>query len=118
MRRIALILMSCALLGACSQRSTEERGREALEKIKESIPDIEARALEQKVSAEDVKQAQQALKVLNEYLGDATGTLDSVTVNAIEAFQRSSGLEADGMLTEKTQRLLKEAAARASAAQS
>ena len=77
------------------------RAREAAEKIKESIPDVEARALAQKTTPEQVKQAQEALKKVHEYLGEANGKLDAVTVNSIEAFQRAHGLKADGILNEK-----------------
>jgi len=100
------------LIIGCNEHSVETRAREAAEKIKESMPDVEARALAQKVTPEEVKQAQGALKKVNEYLGEVTGTLDAVTVNSIEAFQRAYGLKADGILTEKTQRVLQEAAAK------
>jgi peptidoglycan hydrolase-like protein with peptidoglycan-binding domain len=87
--------------------------RKAAERIKETIPDIEARALEQKTTAEQVEQAQEALKKVWEYLGDANGKLDAVTVNSIEAFQRAHGLKVDGILNERTRRALQEAAAKA-----
>ena len=84
----------------------ETRARKAAERIKESIPDVETQALAQKTTPEQVKQAQQALKAANEYQGEVTGTLDSVTVNSIEAFQRAHGLTADGILNGRTQRAL------------
>jgi len=96
----------------CNSHGAERRAREAAEKIKESMPDIEARALAQKTTPEQVKQAQEALQKVHEYLGEATGTLDAVTVNSIEAFQRAHGLEADGILNERTRRALQEAAAK------
>jgi peptidoglycan hydrolase-like protein with peptidoglycan-binding domain len=110
MRAALVILMFLLVLAGCDQNN-EKRGREALEKIKESMPDVEAKALAQKTTPEEVKRVQEALLVLKEYLGEPDGHLDAVTVNAIEAFQRSRGLRADGLLTEKTQRLLQEAAA-------
>jgi peptidoglycan hydrolase-like protein with peptidoglycan-binding domain len=110
------VLLGCAaffVIVGCNSHSAEMRAREAAEKIKESMPDIEARALEQKVAPEQVKQAQEALQKVHEYLGEANGKLDAVTVNSIEAFQRAHGLTADGILNESTQRALQEAAAKA-----
>ena len=110
MRTTFLVLASVLLLVGCNGRTAETRAREAAEKIKESIPDVEAKALAQKLTPEEVKQAQEALKKVNEYLGEADGKLDSVTVNSIEAFQRAHGLRADGILDEKTRRTLQNAA--------
>lgn len=112
LRRLLLVCATLLFVG-CNQRSAEMRAREAAEKIKESIPDVEAHALAQKTTPEQVKQAQQALQKVHEYLGEANGKLDAVTVNSIEAFQRAHGLKADGILTKKTQRALQEAAAKA-----
>jgi peptidoglycan hydrolase-like protein with peptidoglycan-binding domain len=106
-----LVVAGLALAG-CTGQDDERRGREALEKIKESMPDVEARALAQKVTPEQVKQAQAALQVAGEYLGEVNGKLDAVTVNAVEAFQRSHGIRDDGMLNEKTQRLLRDVLAK------
>jgi peptidoglycan hydrolase-like protein with peptidoglycan-binding domain len=61
-----------------------------------------------------VKEAQQHLRVLKEYLGEPDGKLDSVTVNAIQAFQDANGLTANGMLTDETMAKLKEEAAKKS----
>jgi peptidoglycan hydrolase-like protein with peptidoglycan-binding domain len=97
----------------CNGRSAERRAREAAEMIKESIPDVEARALAQKTTPEQVQQAQEALRKVHEYLGEANGKLDAVTVNSIEAFQRAHGLKGDGILNEGTQRALQEAVAKA-----
>lgn len=110
MRTTLLVLASVLLLVGCNGRTAETRAREAAEKIKESIPDLEAKALAQKLTPEEVKQAQEALKKVSEYLGEADGKLDSVTVNSIEAFQRAHGLRADGILDEKTRRTLQNAA--------
>jgi peptidoglycan hydrolase-like protein with peptidoglycan-binding domain len=118
MRRTLLILATlCALVG-CTGKDAETRAREAEKKIKDSIPDVVGAAVAQKVSPELVKQAQEKLKVLSEYLGEADGRLDAVTVSAIQAFQRTQGLKADGMLTDKTMRLLQDAAAKAQPKQS
>jgi peptidoglycan hydrolase-like protein with peptidoglycan-binding domain len=108
MKGTSLALIATLFLAACSSQSAEERGREMQEKIKESIPDVVAKALAQKAAPEDVKVAQQALTALNEYMGAVDGKLDEVTVNSIQAFQRSHGLRDDGILTDKTKRLLGE----------
>jgi peptidoglycan hydrolase-like protein with peptidoglycan-binding domain len=113
MRKILFGCVALLFIVGCNGRSAEIRAREAAEKIKESIPDVEARALAQKTTPEQVQQTQEALKKVNEYLGEANGTLDAVTVNSIEAFQRAHGLRADGILNDKTQRVLQEAAAKA-----
>lgn len=110
--RTAFLGCVVLLLAACNGHSAETRAREAAEKIKESMPDVEAKALAQKYEPAQIKQAQEALRKVNEYLGDADGKLDAVTVNSIEAFQRAHGLSADGILNEKTVRLLQEAAAK------
>lgn len=109
--RFAITLL--ALCGAaCGKQDVEARARDAAEKIKASIPDVEARALAQHANQSDVLAAQTQLTKLNEYQGEIDGTLDAVTVNAIEAFQRTQGIEADGLLTDKVKRLLREAAAK------
>jgi peptidoglycan hydrolase-like protein with peptidoglycan-binding domain len=117
MRR-TLIILTLAALAACTGKDAETRAREAEKKIKDSIPDVVGAALAQKATPEQIKHAQEELKVLSEYLGEPTGQLDAVTVSAIQAFQRTQGLTADGMLTDKTLRLLQEAAARAQPKQS
>ncbi len=94
------------LTAGCSKERAEARARAAAERAKESVPDVEAQALAQKVAPEEVKRAQEALTAVHEYQGEINGELDSVTVNAIEAFQRSRGLRGNGMLTQKTQKLL------------
>ena len=105
----ALLGLLALLTAGCSQRDAETRAREAAEKIKASIPNVEEHALEQKVSADEVKTAQEQLAKLNEYQGEVNGKLDSVTVNAIEAFQREHDIEANGLLTGETRRLLQKA---------
>jgi len=112
MRR-RIVLIGLLLAAACKQQDSESRAREAEQKIRESIPDVVGRALEQKVTPDQVKRAQQALTDLREYMGDVNGVLDPVTVNAIQAFQRAQGLEADGILNARTERRLQEVAAQA-----
>ncbi|MBI3785799.1 MAG: peptidoglycan-binding protein [Deltaproteobacteria bacterium] len=104
-QQLALALVIVAVAFGCNA-DPEARARQAAEKVKESIPDVEAKALAQKLSADEVHSAQQALIIAKEYLGEATGKLDSVTVNAIEAFQRSHGITDDGMLNDATKKAL------------
>ncbi|MBY0274510.1 peptidoglycan-binding protein [Candidatus Binatia bacterium] len=113
-RRLALT--SALLLGltgsACSIPTDQDRAKAAEESAKKSLVAIDHAALEQKVDAEKVKKIQQQLTALREYKGDINGKLDQVTINAYEAFQRSNGLFPDGMLNDKTLKLLDEAAAK------
>ncbi len=115
-RPTARCLVFAALLGlaaGCTGQTAEERAREAAEQIKESIPDVEAIALAQPVDASVVEEVQRQLTALHEYQGEINGKLDSVTVNAIQAFQRSAGLKDDGILDARTREKLAAAAARA-----
>lgn len=101
------------LAGAgCSIPTDQDRAKAAEESAKKSLVAIDHAASEQKVDAEKVKKIQQQLIAINEYKGDVNGKLDQVTINAYEAFQRSNGLHPDGMLNDKTLRLLEEAAAK------
>jgi peptidoglycan hydrolase-like protein with peptidoglycan-binding domain len=112
MRAAIVICMTAAVLAGCSRQSIEDRAREQAEKIKASLGDAETRALEQQTTPEQVKQAQAALTVVHEYMGEVDGKLNAITINAIEAFQRTHGLKDDGILNEKTQRLLQEVLAK------
>lgn len=104
-------LLAVGLLGFASLWSgcsdTEARARQAAEKMKQSMPDVEARALAQPLSEAEVKEAQEGLRAASEYLGEIDGKLDSVTVNAIQAFQRSRGVKDDGILNDRTKRELR-----------
>lgn len=108
--RSAFILALAWVLPSCSGGTREERERQAAKEIKESMKDVEAIALEQKVEPDVVKEVQRQLAALKEYQGEITGKLDSVTVNAIQAFQRTAGLEDDGILDEETRKKLAQAA--------
>ena len=110
LRGFAAIAFTLALapLVACGGDSTERRGREALEAVRESMPDRVSAALAQKATPEEVTEAQKALTAVKEYMGEINGKLDNVTVNAIQSFQRTHGIDDDGMLNEKTKRLLAE----------
>lgn len=55
-----------------------------------------------KDNADDVRQAQTALKALGMYSGQITGNIGSKTKAAIKAFQKKYGLTADGALTAET----------------
>lgn len=102
-----------ALGAGCSERSVEERAREQAEKIEREMGDPDAVALEQPADPAVVREVQAQLTAIKEYQGEVNGTIDSVTVNALQAFQRTAGLRADGLLTEATRRELAAAAARA-----
>ena len=101
--------MSVAVL-ACSPEHAEQRARLAAAKMKESLPDIDGAAQAQHAAPEVVRAAQQALTTLQEYHGEITGELDQVTINAIQAFQRTQGLRDDGVLDARTQQRLAAAA--------
>ncbi|HVN83730.1 MAG TPA: peptidoglycan-binding domain-containing protein [Candidatus Binatia bacterium] len=103
-----------AVLGAaaCSKEDVEARARDAADKNRASIPDVEGRALAQPVTKSDVKAVQAQLTKLNEYQGEIDGNLDLVTVSAIQAFQRSQGLQPDGLLTSEVKQRLHDATAK------
>jgi peptidoglycan hydrolase-like protein with peptidoglycan-binding domain len=56
---------------------------------------------------------QENLTAIHEYQGEISGKFDSVTVNAIQAFQRASGLEDNGIVDARTRERLQAAAAQA-----
>jgi peptidoglycan hydrolase-like protein with peptidoglycan-binding domain len=108
--RLAILILSAvplgALAGCTGGQTAEERAREAAEQISRSQPNVEATALAQVVDAATVKTVQEQLTRLHEYQGEINGELDSVTVNAIQAFQRSAGLRDDGILNAATRERL------------
>lgn len=112
-RPAVLALAAAIALAACKQQTAEERARLTAEKIQKSLVDVEAIALEQKVDAAVVQEVQRNLTAINEYQGEINGKLDSVTVNAIQAFQRTAGLKDDGIITKATRQKLAAAAAQA-----
>jgi peptidoglycan hydrolase-like protein with peptidoglycan-binding domain len=110
--RLVSLLVLLGVAGGCAGGKTdEERAREAAEEISRSQPNVEATALAQAIDAATVKAVQEQLARLDEYQGEANGELDSVTVNAIQAFQRSAGLRDDGILSAATREKLAAAAA-------
>jgi peptidoglycan hydrolase-like protein with peptidoglycan-binding domain len=120
MARFALPCLIAALVAVvgigCSKQSVEERARAEAEKIQKDIGDPDAAALAQQVDPAVVKEAQRQLTAINEYQGAVDGTIDSVTVNAIQSFQRTAGLKDDGMLTPDTRSKLAAAAAQSATA--
>ena len=107
-----VILFAVLAAGAaCNRQSVEDRARETAEKIKKSMVDVEGIALEQKVDASVVSDVQKQLTAINEYQGEITGKLDSVTINALQSFQRTAGLKDDGIITPATRQKLAAAAA-------
>jgi peptidoglycan hydrolase-like protein with peptidoglycan-binding domain len=119
---LATILLVAA--SGCDAPTREQRQRDAAEEIQGGVDDPSEAALDQKVSPEVVKEVQRNLTVLNEYMGDITGKMDPVTVNAVQAFQRSvndrlpwwqpwTKIDAEGIIDEQTRSLLAAAAKKA-----
>jgi peptidoglycan hydrolase-like protein with peptidoglycan-binding domain len=98
------------VVASCSNQTVEERARDTLEKIQGAMVDVEAVALAQQVEASVVSEVQRNLTAIHEYQGEINGKLDSVTINAIQSFQRTSGLRDDGMITDATRQKLAAAA--------
>jgi peptidoglycan hydrolase-like protein with peptidoglycan-binding domain len=118
MHRSLAIAIGLALVvtAACTKEGAATRARDAADRIRSQIKDVQAEALAQAVSPETVREAQQHLQVLREYLGEVNGKLDMVTVNAVQAFQTAQGMEADGLITDRTMERLRQAAAEKQAA--
>ncbi len=113
-RRAACRLILFAALAAgvgCSRQTVEERARDTADKIMKSMVDVEGIALEQKVDPSVVSDVQKQLTAINEYQGEINGKLDSVTINALQSFQRTAGLKDDGLITPATRQKLAAAAA-------
>ena len=110
LRLAALALIGALSVVGCHQRTIEERARDTLERIQASMVDVEVIALEQKADPAVISEVQRNLTAINEYQGEIDGKLDSVTVNAIQAFQRTAGLKDDGIITEATRQKLAAAA--------
>ena len=113
--RLSLIALTLLPVG-CTKQSVEDRAREQAEKIQRSMVDVEAVALEQQAPADVVSEVQRNLTAINEYQGEINGTLDSVTINAIQSFQRTAGLKDNGIITPKTREKLTAAAQKAGVA--
>lgn len=110
--RLSLGVALLTALGAagCSHKTVEERARETADKMQKSLVDVEGIALEQKADPALVSEVQRNLTTINEYQGEIDGKIDSVTVNAIQAFQRTAGLPDDGIITQDTRQKLSSAA--------
>lgn len=105
-----LVFGVVCFFAACTGKSKEERAREAAEEIDKAMPEVEATALAQTVSPEVVKEIQRNLTAIHEYQGEINGVLDSVTLNALEAFQRSIDERDNGIVDKEIRRKLAEAA--------
>ena len=108
---VAAVAAGTLLAGGCSKQTAEERGRETAEKIQKSMVDVDAIALDQAVDPAVVSEVQKNLTTINEYQGEINGKLDAVTINAIQAFQRTAGLKDNGIITDTTRQKLAAAAA-------
>ena len=112
-----LCLALIAALPACTGEMSAEREREAEKQVKESLgPDIEAIAVAQPIDEAVAKEVQQNLTTLHEYQGELSGKFDAVTVNAIQAFQRTAGLKDNGIVDAHTRERLQAAATESSKA--
>jgi murein L,D-transpeptidase YcbB/YkuD len=111
--RLAGAALIVALAVGCSKQSVEEQARETMEKIQKSMVDVEAIALEQKADPAVISEVQRNLTAVNEYQGEINGKLDSVTINAIQSFQRTAGLKDTGIITDATRQKLAAAAGEA-----
>jgi len=108
------LLLVLPLAPGCKGKTIEEREREAADAISRSIQDVDAVAMAQQVDAAVVKELQEHLTTLHEYQGPINGKLDPVTINALQAFERSQDLKDDGIIDSEVRERLA-AAARASA---
>ncbi|MBM4268784.1 MAG: peptidoglycan-binding protein [Deltaproteobacteria bacterium] len=109
-RHRALVVGLALVASACSQEMAEEKARAAAEEAQEAIKPIDDGATEQDVDAETIKKVQQQLTSLKEYMGPITGELDTVTINALEAFQRKQDITPDGRFNPETLQALDAAA--------
>ena len=112
--RVSLALWGgLVLISGCSSELSEEKARAAADRARDSIKPLDHGAMEQRIPPETVKKVQEELIVLKEYMGPVTGKLDVVTLNALEAFQRSQGILADGQFNDRTLQALEQVAQQA-----
>ena len=107
---LGVALLTSLAAAGCSHKTVEERARETAEKMQKSMVDVEGIALEQKADPAVVSEVQRNLTTIKEYQGEIDGKIDSVTVNAIQSFQRSASLPDDGIITQATRQKLAAAA--------
>ena len=81
-----------------------------------STSSLRADTLALGMKGSEVSELQTQLKTLGYYTGSIDGDFGSGTLNAVTAFQRASGLTADGLAGSKTRSLLSEAVAKAQTA--
>ena len=84
--RAAVLL--ALFVSACDTPSVEDRARAAAADIQASIQDYDGPALNQEVDDAVVREVQQNLTKLKQYMDEIDGEIDPVLVNAIQAFQR------------------------------
>jgi hypothetical protein len=106
---LALIALLASAPG-CKSKTIEEREREAADAVSRSIEDVDGIALAQQADPAVVKEVQEHLTKLHEYQGPITGKLDAVTINALQAFERSQDLKDDGIIDAEVRRRLATAA--------
>ena len=82
------IAAASLLLSACDTPSVEDRARAAAADIQASIQDYDGPALQQEVEEAVVREIQENLSKLKEYMDEVDGEIDPVLINAIQAFQR------------------------------
>jgi len=104
------VLLVLATAPGCKTKTIEEREREAADAITRSIQDIDGVALAQQVDPAVVKEVQEHLKTVHEYQGEINGKLDTVTINALQAFERSQDMKDDGIIDPKVRERLAAAA--------
>lgn len=104
------MLAIATLTASCSGELSEEKARLAAEQAQAGIQPLDAGALDQDVDEATVKKVQEQLTALREYMGPIDGKLDQVTLNALEAFQRTRDIAADGRFNPETLAALDEAA--------
>jgi hypothetical protein len=90
----------------CKGKTIEEREREAADLMTRSMKDVDGIALAQEVDAAVIKEVQEHLTTIHEYQGPINGKLDSVTINALQAFERSQDMKDDGLIDPKVRERL------------
>ena len=104
------LLVVLAAAPACKTKTIEEREREAADLMTRSMKDVDAIALAQQVDPAVVKEVQEHLTTIHEYQGQINGKLDAVTINALQAFERSQDMKDDGIIDPKVRERLSAAA--------
>ena len=115
MKRVLLLVLG-ALLLACPLTCLAEEPESTEEVLVEPTPAPTALpTLRYKSSGENVKTLQKLLADVGLYTGSIDGKFGSGTRTAVKKFQKAQGLEADGIVGQKTWEALQTAAAEARA---